>query len=165
MIWRTATLNDPGSQRAARVSPSGPAARTERGPMPRSPREPAMTDVARLAGVSHQTVSRVLNGHPNVTAQTRLRVHAGATEVGAQITRGGVQRSTGDALARITTDAPIVLRGGDRFVLRLPAPLRTIGGGVVVDPYARRRRLPGSWGDRLGLLGTDPKTRHSSRSA
>jgi selenocysteine-specific elongation factor len=26
-------------------------------------------------------------------------------------------------------------------VLRLPAPLRTIGGGVVVDPYARRRAL------------------------
>jgi selenocysteine-specific elongation factor len=46
------------------------------------------------------------------------------------------------ALMRVTTDAPLAIRGGDRFVLRLPAPLRTIGGGVVIDPYARRRPLP-----------------------
>lgn len=31
-------------------------------------------DVARLAGVSHQTVSRVLNDHPSVRDSTRLRV-------------------------------------------------------------------------------------------
>lgn len=45
-------------------------------------REPAMTDVARLAGVSHQTVSRVLNNHPNVREQTRLRVWAAIAELG-----------------------------------------------------------------------------------
>lgn len=45
-------------------------------------RDPAMTDVARLAGVSHQTVSRVLNDHPNVREQTRLRVRAAIAQLG-----------------------------------------------------------------------------------
>jgi DNA-binding LacI/PurR family transcriptional regulator len=37
-------------------------------------RAPVMADVARAAGVSHQTVSRVLNDHPNVRPATRDRV-------------------------------------------------------------------------------------------
>ncbi|HWG63957.1 MAG TPA: LacI family DNA-binding transcriptional regulator [Streptosporangiaceae bacterium] len=41
-----------------------------------------MTDVAQLAGVSHQTVSRVLNDHPNVRPQTRQLVLEAITELG-----------------------------------------------------------------------------------
>jgi DNA-binding LacI/PurR family transcriptional regulator len=37
-------------------------------------RPAVMADVARRAGVSHQTVSRVLNDHPNVRPETRERV-------------------------------------------------------------------------------------------
>ncbi len=45
-------------------------------------RPPVMTDVAQLAGVSHQTVSRVLNDHPNVRPQTRELVLAAISELG-----------------------------------------------------------------------------------
>ncbi|MFF0875472.1 LacI family DNA-binding transcriptional regulator [Micromonospora aurantiaca (nom. illeg.)] len=40
------------------------------------PRHSIMRDVARLAGVSNQTVSRVLNAHPHVRDDTRRRVLA-----------------------------------------------------------------------------------------
>jgi DNA-binding LacI/PurR family transcriptional regulator len=50
-------------------------ATTRRGPAPR------MADVARRAGVSHQTVSRVLNGHVNVKESTRARVLAAIDEL------------------------------------------------------------------------------------
>lgn len=48
--------------------------------MPSKP--PVLADVARLAGVSHQTVSRVVNGHPNVSTGTRSRVESAITALG-----------------------------------------------------------------------------------
>ncbi len=58
-------------------------------------REPAMTDVAKLAGVSHQTVSRVLNGHPNVRQRTRIRVQAAIMELGYRPNRAARVLATG----------------------------------------------------------------------
>lgn len=45
-------------------------------------RRPSMIDVAALAGVSHQTVSRVLNDHPSVRPQTRARVLEAIEQLG-----------------------------------------------------------------------------------
>jgi DNA-binding LacI/PurR family transcriptional regulator len=51
-------------------------------PVPQAPRRPSMTDVAALAGVSHQTVSRVLNTPDAVRPETRDRVEAAIKELG-----------------------------------------------------------------------------------
>lgn len=45
-------------------------------------RAPSMADVAELAGVSHQTVSRVLNDHPNVRPETAERVRDAIARLG-----------------------------------------------------------------------------------
>jgi DNA-binding LacI/PurR family transcriptional regulator len=43
---------------------------------------PTMLDVARLSGVSYQTVSRVINDHPYVSKETRQRVQAAIDALG-----------------------------------------------------------------------------------
>ena len=50
--------------------------------MVRAGRKPAMVDVGRLAGVSHQTVSRVVNGSQHVRPETRRKVLAAMRELG-----------------------------------------------------------------------------------
>jgi DNA-binding LacI/PurR family transcriptional regulator len=48
----------------------------------RRERQPVMADVARLAGVSHQTVSRVINGQDNLRPETRERVLEAIRQLG-----------------------------------------------------------------------------------
>jgi DNA-binding LacI/PurR family transcriptional regulator len=81
----------------------------------RPDRGPSMFDVARLAGVSHQTVSRVLNGHPNVKEATRRRVRSAITELGYRPNRAaralvtGSYRSIGVIAPRSTLYGPASL--------------------------------------------------------
>ena len=102
-----------------------------------------VTDESWRATSQFETVIRLESGTAvKITPRTRLRLHAGASEVGARLAATSAPLDSLDpTLARVITDSPVTLRGGDRFVLRLPAPLRTIGGGVVIDPYGRRRAL------------------------
>lgn len=55
---------------------------TDVAPRPPVERTPVMADVARLAGVSHQTVSRVVNGQNNLRPETRERVQQAIRQLG-----------------------------------------------------------------------------------
>lgn len=73
------------------------------------PRAVSIFDVAKLAGVSHQTVSRVINDSPQVADATRARVHAAIAELGyrpnrsARALAGGAVRS----VTVLTTDTSL----------------------------------------------------------
>jgi DNA-binding LacI/PurR family transcriptional regulator len=57
-----------------------------------------MADVARLAGVSHQTVSRVINGHASLRPATRTRVEEAIRQLGYRpntVARALVTRRSG----------------------------------------------------------------------
>jgi len=43
------------------------------------------------------------------------------------------------AWVQIALAEPVVVLKSDRFILRRPSPSATIGGGVIVDPYPKRR--------------------------
>jgi selenocysteine-specific elongation factor len=90
-----------------------------------------------------------------LTARSRVRVHLGTAEVMARVHPREPIAPGGSGLARLTLEAPVVARAGDRIVLRSYSPVTTIGGGRVLDPAPPRRRA--AW--PAGLRSDDGMTR------
>jgi len=97
----------------------------------------------------------LLEDAPPLGPRTRIRFHLGTQDVGARVVAAGGALAPGAIRgARILLDEPVLARAGDRFVLRLPSPAATVGGGIVADPIpavARPRPWPAqlALGDRL----------------
>jgi selenocysteine-specific elongation factor len=74
-------------------------------------------------------------------ADAPVHLHLGAAHVTARVAPLDVERiEPGDAaLARLTLDHPIGALARDRLVLRDATATRTIGGGLVIDPFPQRR--------------------------
>ncbi len=73
---------------------------------------------------------------------TRVRFHLGAAEIIGRLVllEGDGLEPGGRALAQLRLEHETVAARGDRFVIRSYSPSRTIGGGVVIEPIADRRR-------------------------
>jgi selenocysteine-specific elongation factor len=81
--------------------------------------------------------------HRPIVNHATVRVHLGTAEVIAKIIwlDGRAQRDPKEeGYAQLVLREPIVACGGDRFVLRDQNAQRTIGGGVVLHPFAVRAR-------------------------
>jgi DNA-binding LacI/PurR family transcriptional regulator len=81
-----------------------------RPPRSSSPRKPNITDVARIAGVSYGTVSRVLNNAPDVNAATRERVRQVIKDIGYRRNRAATTLVTSRS-----TSIGILTDGSPRF--------------------------------------------------
>ena len=68
--------------------------------------------------------------------RTSVHVHVGAVDVTGRVVTfdGGDIAPGSDGLVQIQLDRPIGMVHGDRIILRDQSALRTIGGGIVVDP-------------------------------
>ena len=102
-------MDDDALTRAARqVSASGVAARRVQTPGAAA-RRVSMADVAARAGVSGQTVSRVVNGSPHVDPSTRARVEVAMAELGyrphaaARALRTGRSQTIGLVVSTLAT--------------------------------------------------------------
>jgi selenocysteine-specific elongation factor len=87
--------------------------------------------------------------------RTRVRFHAGTSEITAvAVLLDRDELAPGaDAKIQMRLDTPVTLVRDDRFVLRSYSPVRTVGGGYVLNPMAQKhkRNKPGLT-DRLNAL-------------
>jgi DNA-binding LacI/PurR family transcriptional regulator len=116
------------------------------------PRAAVMSDVGRLAGVSHQTVSRVINGSPHVRPETRERVLAAMRELGyrpnpvARALVTGRSRTLGVVSFDTTLYGPASTLFGieraahDAGYFIIVASLRTLDRSSVADAVHRLQR-------------------------
>ncbi len=103
---------------------------------------------------------RHLPGAPGIEDGATVRLLVGTAEVLAVLTVLDAEAlSPGqEHLVQLRTEAPVVALPGDRFILRRESPLSTLGGGVVLDPWARRARrrdAPGVADELRTLIGGD----------
>jgi selenocysteine-specific elongation factor len=92
---------------------------------------------ARMLGVRMQALADL--DRP-VEDRTPIRLHTGTLEAVGELVLLDCERVEpgATALAQLRLDEPVVTAPGDRFVLRLESPARTLGGGVILEESRHR---------------------------
>lgn len=113
-------------------------------------RSVGMVDVARLAGVSHMTVSRVINDQPTVSQVTRQRVLAAMNELGYRPNTAARALVTGRTRTLGVISIDTTLYGPASMLLAIERAARDIGYSISIVslPSVDRR----SFGDAFEAL-------------
>ena len=92
---------------------------------------------------------------------TPVHIHLGAAGVTGRVAtlEGEAIEPGHSALVQLVLDRPISALWGDRFVIRDQSASRTVGGGVVLDPFppVRGRRAPA----RISMLQASRESDHA----
>jgi selenocysteine-specific elongation factor len=93
--------------------------------------------------------------------RTRARIHTGTSEVlGIVVLIDREELPPGEtALAQIRVDSPVTVIKDDHFVIRSYSPVRTIGGGNVLNPIPQKHKRfrPDVIEGLKGLMTHDPE--------
>ncbi len=98
---------------------------------------------------------RHLDGVQPLASRAPVRVLLGTAERLGRIVFASDEVEGGETgFAQLRLEAPLPCLPGDRFVVRRTSPAETLGGGVVLDPWAAKLRLKAStpWKDQLRRL-------------
>ncbi|HEY6264930.1 MAG TPA: selenocysteine-specific translation elongation factor [Candidatus Acidoferrum sp.] len=125
---------------------------------------PGQRTAVNLAGIDHTALKRgmvlatpgkfrktrridvrleLLPSARKIKQGTRVHFHAGTVETIAEVFLHGEKELApgGSAFANLKLQDEVLVLPGDRFIVRQFSPVVTIGGGVVLDPLARRPML------------------------
>ncbi|MCU1479525.1 MAG: LacI family transcriptional regulator [Subtercola sp.] len=105
----------------------------------RAGRAPSIRDVARIAGVSHQTVSRVLNDHPSIRVETRARV----------------QQVMDDLQYRPNRAARVLVTSRSQTIGVLASAASMYGPASSIQALEQAARAEGYFVNTVNLDGTD----------
>jgi len=88
------------------------------------------------------TELRMLRNAATIPSGSHVRLLVGTAEVLAiaDVLDGEELRPGQKHWVQLRTETPVVALPGDRFVIRRESPLETLGGGTILDPWARRAR-------------------------
>jgi len=123
--------------------------------------EAGQRTAVNLAGIEHTAIQRgmvlssrgrlrttrradvrleLLSGAAPLKHRAQVHFHSGTLETIGEVYLLGARQLEpgGNAQAQIRLKEEAVLLRGDRFIVRQFSPVVTIGGGVVLDPHARR---------------------------
>ncbi len=104
-------------------------------------------DVVVTPGVFRQTQSidvklKLLEDAPVIQTKTNVHFHLATSEAVARVILYDKEelKPGQQAYCQLRLDRPVIAVSGDRFVIRRFSPVITIGGGVVLDSLAKRRK-------------------------